>query len=252
MNFKNNITVLIALLFPFILFSVDYNGNAKKKKDKEKEVIVTNIDGKGNEIELHFTGGDHHSHALIAVWIEDMEENYVQTLYISNSVANGVFQRAKKGNNVWEEGRVRRPATLPYWSHKRGVLEKDSLYIPSPEHAVSDAYTGATPLDDFILKTKSDDPKSNKYRIILEINQPFDFNEFWTNSKYPDDKNYATSGQPSVIYAVTIEPDAKDEKYYMNPIGHGHYSGKDGKLYTNISTLSSGKQILKEAYIVLK
>ena len=41
---------------------------------------------------------------------------------------------------------------LPYWSHKRGVIASDGLYMPEPENPVPDAYSGATPVKGFVLK----------------------------------------------------------------------------------------------------
>jgi polyphosphate kinase len=38
----------------------------------------------------------------------------------------------------------------------------------------------------------------------------------------------------------------------LNPIGHGHYSGKDGKLYTDISTLTTAKNIAEKLTIRFK
>jgi hypothetical protein len=101
----------------------------------------------------------------------------------------------------------RRPATLPYWSHKRGQQTGRVPDLPSPENPVPDAISGATPSADFILVTNSDNPLPAKFRVLLEINQAWDSNRFWSNNKFPGDYDYLTSLQPAVVYAVTVDLD---------------------------------------------
>jgi len=59
------------------------------------------------------------------------------------------------------------------------------------------------------------------------------------------------SCQPSLIYAVTINPNS-DEEYFMNPIGHGHYAGKDGNLYTDLGSFTTALNIVKKVNVKLK
>jgi len=58
-------------------------------------------------------------------------------------------------------------------------------------------------------------------------------------------KEYMASAQPSVIYQATINLSRPHEIFQMKLIGHGHYAGADGKLYTDISTLTDALQITK-------
>lgn len=224
----------------------------EKGKDTVDEKISTNANGKGQELVFHFKSGKKHSNALIAIWIEDMNESYLQTLYVSESIAKGVFKRVTAVGNKWESGEARRPAALPYWGHKRGIAEEDGLYVPTPKSPVPDAYSGATPQGSFTLTTKTDKRLDQKFRIFFEINQPFDFNEFWANTKFSDDSDYRTSGQPSLVYSVTVDPSDSDPVYYLNPVGHGHYSGKSGKLYTNLSTITTALQIVSEITVSIE
>ena len=39
----------------------------------------------------------------------------------------------------------------------------------------------------------------------MEINQNWDWNEYWTNDKYPDDENYKMSCQPALVYEAVID-----------------------------------------------
>ena len=85
----------------------------------------------------------------------------------------------------------------------------------------------------------------------MEINQAWDSNDFWTNNKIPDDLNYYTSLQPAIVYAVTIEQEDSTNEFFMNPIGHSHPSGANGKLFTNLMTLTSAKEIAKKIIVRL-
>jgi hypothetical protein len=82
-----------------------------------------------------------------------------------------------------------------------------------------------------------------KIRLLVEVNQPWDVNDFWTNNKYPGNNEYLTSCQPALVYGVTIDTNNPMDKYYLNPIGHSHPYGADGKLYTNLSTFTTSLDI---------
>lgn len=228
--------ILVAAVNPF---------QQKKSKDKTPaaDALTTNAQGKGPALTVLFTKGVSHNHPLMAVWVEDTKGNYVQTLYVAQSIATGVYNRGDNSTGQWTKGQVRRPAALPYWSHKRGVIAEDGLYLPTPENPVPDAYSGATPKNDFILNTRLDKEISQPFNVLLEINQPWDWNDYWTNSKYMDDYEYKSSAQPSVIYQASIDLNSNTKEVEMKVIGHGHYSGKDGQLYADVTTLTSALQI---------
>jgi hypothetical protein len=218
----------------------------KKNKDKNlpaSDTLVTNPAGKGRALQVEFTKGAAHNHPLMAIWIEDTDGNYIQTLYVAQSIATGKFAHGDKSSGQWTVGEVRRPAALPYWSHKRGVIAADGLYLPTPDHPVPDAYTGATPQQNFVLKTRLDGDTPPVIKIMLEINQPWDWNDYWTNARYMDDYEYKSSAQPAVLYEATIDMNNAGAELEMTLIGHSHYSGQDGKLYTDISTLTTALQI---------
>jgi hypothetical protein len=126
------------------------------------------------------------------------------------------------------------------------------LYIPSTENPLPDALTSATPKSNFRLNSSLSEMKSGKFRILLEINQPWDSNKFWTNDKFPGDSNYFGSLQPSLVYAATIDPANMEEPVFLNPIGHGHPSGTSGQLFTDLTTLTTAKEIIHSVKILLK
>jgi hypothetical protein len=229
-------------LIAFSAFSQKQDGK-KMKTPQPVQILTTNSDGSGQQLTIEFSKGKSHNHPLMAIWVEDTSGNYIQTLYVAQSIATGIFARGDNSTGQWTQGEVRRPAALPYWSHKRGVVAEDGLYMPTPRNPVPDAYSGATPPNDFILNTRLDKDLSGVFNVLLEINQPWDWNEYWNNSKYLDDYEYKTSAQPAVVYQVTIEINGDEKETEMKVIGHSHYAGKDGKLYPDTSTLTTALQI---------
>lgn len=248
------ITGLITF-FMFVLFVYSACKVLKNSDEQQVEVLQTNINGQGTELEIHFEKGKFHNHPTIAVWVEDMNENYVQTLYVTKSLATGTYRHGAKAPSEWkrEVGEARRPATLPYYLHKRNIKAADNTYLPTPQKPIPDAYTGATPQNNFQLNTKTDKKiNTQKFRILVEINQPWDWNEYWNATKYPDNLDYKTSCQPAVVYATTINIENKNTEYYLNPIGHSHYAGKDGNLYTDLRTITTALKIFEKISVRVK
>jgi len=239
---------LISLLLPLALFG---NSGVITDNSPDTTIIKTNVDGKGYKIEIHFYAGKSHNHPSMAIWLETMEQEFIQPLYVTKSFGTGVYRYGKTKDNQWEEGQKRYKAALPFFIHKWTKSGDKGFILPSPQHPVPDAYTAATPSNNFVLHTHTDSKRQEKLRLIMEINQAWDFNDYWHNAKYPDIKQYKASCQPSLIYAVTIDTRNPMDTYVLNPVGHGHYAGKDGKLYTDISTLTSAKDIAKRIEVKL-
>jgi hypothetical protein len=103
-----------------------------------------------------------------------MEGNYIETLYVTAYVAKGRFSFGELAPGKWksEPGDVRRPATLPYWAHKRNIKAPDGLYIPSPETAVPDALTSATPTGNFNLETATSHHLKENSGFCLKLTRP--------------------------------------------------------------------------------
>jgi hypothetical protein len=224
----------------------------RSQADETKTVLSSNPEGKGPEIIVDLTKGGSFYCPLLAVWIEDENGKYIQTLYVSESVAKGIFKYARQENNKWITAPKRAPQTLPYWAHKRGVIASDGLYMPDSHTAVPDAYTGATPVKGFVLTSRADGPLPEKYKVMLEINQNWDWNEYWTNDKYPDDENYKMSCQPALVYEAFVDNRSMKEEYIMSPVGHSHYSGKTGELFTDLSTLTTALNIVESIKVRIR
>ncbi len=223
-------------------------------KEINYEIFSTNENLNGQKITVEVTKGKKDYYSVMAIWIEDTSGNYIETLYATKNIASGIFWQEINGKPARVS--VRRPEAIPYWSHKRNVIETDGEYIPTPETALIDAITGATPKSHFILESKLSDSKVDKFKVLFEVNRSYDWNEFYNENAFPDDEIYSGSGsvgQPSLIYSTPIISliDTTRKSYLMEVIGHGHHSGANGELYTNLSNITSALSITERVIVIV-
>ncbi len=228
------------------------SGQLRQSALEEKTVITKEYSNEGDRLTISMLPGKHHNYPSFAIWVEDVYGQLIQTLFVTRSIANGYFRHGQTGEGRWltEAGEAVRPAALPYWLHKREGYDPDKPSLPSRDNPFPDAYTGATPPAALQLEVNSLNEMPDIYRLLVEVNQPWDFNDYWHNNRFPDHADYKTSAQPSVIYAVTIGKTSATEVYYLNPIGHGHYAGENGSLYTDLSTFTTALDIFKEIKVI--
>ncbi len=243
-----NTNILLVIFALLCVFSTTLKGQSRwwsraQQIPGEREVIITHVFPEGQPLEIIFDAGTQHNHPLMAIWIEDMEGNYLQTLYVAESIGKGVFRHGDASSGRWLPGPIRRPAALPYWGHQRGVQAEDGYYTPSPASPIPDALTGPTPKSDFMVQSQIPSDTSSRFRVLFEINQSWDWNEYWTNNKYPSDMHYMTSSQPSLIYEASIDLGLGEQTHWLQPIGHGHWSGQNGNLYKDLSTITTALHI---------
>lgn len=240
---------VIILGILFIYQTISCSGT-RIQETYQTDTIKTNINGKGWPIELVFSRGTTHNHPLMAIWITDTNNNYIETLFIAHSIGTGIFMHSDKSTGKWLPGAIRRPAALPVWAHSRNIIETDGLYIPTEQTPMPDAITGATPPSNFILFTRTSSKDYRKFNIYFEINQTWDWNNYWTNNKFPDDEEYKTSCQPALVYMTAMDVAHTNKLIPLKLIGHSHYNGSDGKIYPDLSTITTAKNITK--YITVK
>jgi hypothetical protein len=227
---------------------------SQKKLPQAIDTISTTPETINTNLEFDFTVGKYHNHPSFAIWVEDLDGNYIETLYVTQYFAKGVFGHGEVQEGKWknEPGEARRPATLPYWSHKRNIKANDGLFAPAPETAVPDALSGATPKGNFILKTGTEIGGEKKFKVLFEVNQAWDSNDFWTNGKFSDDFDYKTSLQPALVYEAVIQPGSLKTENILNIIGHSEPSGKNGDLLTDLSTITTAKEIFSKILVRVK
>jgi len=231
--------------------------------------IITKENIVGQEIKIKVTKGAKYEHKLkiinwlpfirvtnqpqIAIWIEDLDGKYLETLYVTHKVAKQDWKKAPSDPTPIEE--IRRPASLPHWAHQRGVKYEDGLYLPTRDKPLVDAITSATPINSFELESKI---KAEREQVIVkaEVNHSSDFNDFYhkhlnSNSEYYGGGIWG-SGQPAVLYAKKINLTGNEQKYSLEMIGHSSPSGENGKVYSDISKLTTAKRIVEDIIIILK
>jgi hypothetical protein len=237
---------ILLLLSGFLTFSCT---NTRLQVEEAPERFTYNQAGTGPQLEIEMTRGEGHNHPLMAIWVENPEGDFIQTLFVAESIGKGVFQHGDASRGFWQPGEIQRPAALPHWSHKRGIKNEHGFYLPTPTNPVADAYTGPTPGQSFILSTRLDRDPTAPFRLLFEINQTWDWNEYWTNNKFPEDEQYKTSCQPALVYAVTIDPAEGRIEYPMELIGRSHHSGASGELFTDLETMSTALHIAEQIVI---
>ena len=237
-----------SLFIIFIIFLVTVSSiesqtyNSKETSNSKKINLCLNIEQ-----------GKSYNHPTFAIWLENIEGKFLKSLFVTDAIGSGTWPYGIKKPGQWteESGSRPRPMTLPYWLHKRN--NNTSLpKIPSPKQPVPDAITGATPKNDFQVDFTISSAIPDTFQLRLEINQPWDWNQYWSSDKYTENEKYRISCQPAVVYSVKIDLTDKMDTYYLNPIGHSHFSGDNGYLYTNLSTLTTALNIIKTAKVKIQ
>jgi len=179
-----------------------------------------------------------------AIWIEDMEGNYLSTLFVSNKIATEGWQ-ANNGN--------RRKEALPHWCHQRGVIYDDGLMLPTLDQPFTDGISGATPKDSHTVQLSLEN-LNDPIVIKAEFNHSLDFNDFFPENAGKDDENYSGgkmgSGQPAIVYAGTFYPDDNDLELVI--VGYSSPDGSDGNIYTDLEKLSTSKSIVERISITIQ
>ncbi len=256
MKIKRNVIffIVVILFLPVLMAFVTKNNLQQrwwqKNKGKKQQMEFSTLQNEsGYELVIHFEAGKKHNHPLMAFWIEDTLGNYIQSLYVAESIAKGYFRHGDPSTGRWQPGPLQRPAALPYWGHKRGVKNKEGYYLPTSDDPMPDAVTGPTPKDDFILYSRTRHQQPEVFNLLMEINQSWDWNQHWHNNKFPDDDQYKTSSQPAIIYQARIDTRQTGAEFVMTPIGHSHWSGASGEVYSDLETLTTALRIAKEVKV---
>lgn len=227
---------------------------SKKIKAWETDTIADTVHTwqtrQGVQLQLLAWQGKAHNHPLMAVWLEDTNGNFLETIYIAESIGKGFFDYGQKDKGKWQPGPILRPAALPYWMHKACVNDIDKVQLPTQSNPVPDAITGPTPESSFAIDTKIKS-YNHPVMVLVEINQTWDWNEHWHNNKYPNDSAYKTSCQPALVYAAKVQFDLNGT-YQLELIGHSHYSGKTGELFKDTSTITTAKNIFRRMEVWIR
>ena len=254
-----SVIVLVCVLLSGVFYSlppfsniIEYGVDLRSQTEVDKKIeyrFTTHSKVVGKDIRIDLRAGGQYATTISgkngkkrvsipqsAVWLEDRNGKYLETLYVSGKSGTGSYR-----------GGSRRPESLPVWSHARNILAGDGLLMPTKENALPDAITGATPLTSFSVTSKYSGPES--INLMIEVNKSFDPNGFYNKNNFPDDKLYSKSpnGQPSLIYRAELT--GLSGIVLVKLLGHGHHSGRDGKVIQDVSDMTTALDILKGAVV---
>ena len=227
--------------------------NEKSISHMDYDYVSMNL-GRDIELTIDLLRGEHYWHPQMAVWIEDSLGNYVESVYVSKATAQGLFFGGRNKENFKEFDQSQQSSTdyrrvnaLPVWSHKRGKLYDDGWVVPTREEPLPDAITGATFVDNFVLKSSVD--FMNQFVMKVEINVAFDDNEYFSEYDFPEDEIFHNGtgqlGQPSIVFSTMVDMSDSQNYYLMEMIGRGHHSGQTGELFTDVSNLTTAHDIVE-------
>lgn len=217
------------------------------------------IEYEKGDIKVHIEQGEHWLHNFplflginkknppqIAIWLEDVEGNYLATVYVTHKIATQSWQAAK-GN--------RRKEALPCWCYSRGVKYSDGLYLPTKKEPLTDGISGATPQGSFEIKL-SPTTVLKKFVVKIEINHSTDFNEAFPKSAKEGAVNYSGgkegSGQPAIVYAADVDLSTGEKAFEANLIGHSSPDGSSGEINEDTSGLTTALHIIKRITVSIQ
>lgn len=167
----------------------------------------------------------------IAAWIETMEGSFVTTLTVSDATAKQKWKGKPEGG---------RPESLPVWTHATAQSES------------TDAISSASPKNGLSVNNDGQSLEQGKpYRIKLEINTSFDYNEYWTKKSGNAGRYSGVNGQPSLVYEVTFTAGTAGQ-YQLMPVGIGSVDGSSGEITPEITTLTSALTMIESAMLVIQ
>ncbi|MGI9294230.1 MAG: hypothetical protein ACR2PS_09630 [Pseudomonadales bacterium] len=254
----------VMLYIPPFSSLIETGYNIRRVKGVEEgsyQTVFTRMDAIGQPLTIELRAGPHYESPpqplflglsyratpQVVFWIEDMQGRYIETLYVTEKISTSNF----RSTDITDSELRRRPESLPYWSHKRGIVDTDGLMVPQHNNTDLDGVTAATPLGHYDISTVTEASRG-QFRVLMEINRSYDFNTYYSKNRFPNDLIYSgsgASGQPSLIYAAKVNLNDSNTHYIMAPIGHGHHSGADGKLYPDLSQLDTALQLVERVIV---
>ncbi|HOV14735.1 MAG TPA: hypothetical protein PK771_10655 [Spirochaetota bacterium] len=229
-------------LFVFNIFSVEYLQIYSKNKDLGKDIVIRFEVGEKYNSSFKLDMFKVFITPQIACWTEDSSGNLIETLYVTNSFAKQNWLALVK----LDEKETYRMEVLPYWFSK--YLKKTSHKL-SYENPLPDSLTSATPFTNFYLNTKITERKD--IYILVEVNMAFDNNNHYPlRTFFGNPNNNGTSGQPPLIYKAKIDIEKSGETE-LKLIGHSNLIDKEANIITDISKITTAKQIINKVVLLV-
>ena len=229
-------------------------------------VIATSPFEEGRTMTIEVTAGEHFIHDMkigkfltihnpptTAFWIEDVDGNYIETLYVSEKVGTEGWKKTPGEEPTGTD--LRRPGSLPVWGHRRGVAAPDGVYLPTKDDPMPDAVTSASPKASYTLTTVVPEDLE-RFIVFAEFNNSTDFNDYYRADLEPEEPGYSgnefTGGQPAVVYAADVDRTGGETSFVMELVGLSSPDGSDGELTDDISNLTTATDIIEKVTISLE
>lgn len=177
----------------------------------------------------------------MAIWLADEQGNFIDTVFVTSKTAlKGIGNRGGELDDRWGGSRL---SVLPVWAHHRGVDYGGGNYYPPKDKPLVDAVSSATPkAGEFVWNWRPQQAlKPGKYAYYVEINKSSDDNQYHNHSWY--------RGQPSVVWKGDLLIGDQVSKSKALVIGHGHVAGADGKILSDLSTLTTAFDLIRSVEV---
>lgn len=216
---------------------------------------------------IQVTAGEHFTHKLrvmplirvsnapqMAAWCETTDGEFLTTLFVTDRIATQSWRGAPADPAPTES--IRRPESLPVWSHRRGEIYADGLPVPTRENPMPDAVTTATPKADFRMATLL--PRGYETLVVyFEVNHSADFNDSFTAEADEREANYSGgewgSGQPALVYRTEVHiPDIRDgQPVALELVGHSSPDGSTGAIAGDLETITTATEIVDSVRLMV-
>jgi hypothetical protein len=206
--------------------------------------VLSTTAGNGPKIAIQLTRGDFWVHGAklgmmklritpqMAIWAED-SAGTVATLYVTQAFAKQNWRFAKI-----DPDSCGRPTCMPYWLNRCKAV---NLPVPTKNHPLPDAITGATPTGSFELTSSLPD-NFTRGTLYVEINKSFDNNPAWPAKKDMSSFN----GQPPLVYEAMVDlGDSTVTSWTFSLKGMSGERADDPALYPADNRLTTALRMVK-------
>lgn len=225
MNLKSNMKKIFVVFFALLVFQQAWAKEISENRTATVRAIVT----PGSEWKGKFP-------PQFALWIQDSDGNFSQTIFATKKASNKKWIFAPKNG---------RPESLPVWYHSC-----KNFRAPESKNEM-DAVSSATPKGGFEIAQKIQFSEEKKYFVFAEVNKSFDYNEFYPKDAGKNSAEYSgVNGQPSAVYRAELSFENPEAKLEL--IGTGSLDGKSGSIENKTETLTTAKNLVEKIIVCLE
>ena len=171
----------------------------------------------------------------VAIWIEDLSDGSIRTVYATYRTATGDFY-----------GKVECEVSLPFWiaAYRR---EFGAEGFPTPRDTAPDAITAATSRE-MTVSAEIEAARGKSYVYFIEMNVAGDFNAAFPLESADGRLDYHGNGQPSLIYSGHILAEPGDSAS-PEPYGRTDQYQYTGEVIRDLQGIDSAFECLKNIQV---